>query len=208
MLIEWAFIVFTLESGFGWWAFDAHPPQEVDWNRIATEFIVYSLNNDKITHGYAPMNSNIVEAFASRPPYTLYLPSKIRTLMAYHAGTLLTRCCRKKWLLTKWSCVVLRNLRSTLSTTSDKARQIIGWTLVCVLIHLECWLDKARAEIVTWTAVDVVCQQPFSYNLVSKFWQCERDRCESNSHSMRIGWMWIQFAFKQDQVWKGLKIVR
>ena len=77
----------TLESGLGRCAFDAHrvnPPQEVDWNRIATEFIVYSSNNDKITHGYAPMNSNIVEAFASRPPYALYSPSKIRTMMAYH----------------------------------------------------------------------------------------------------------------------------
>ena len=84
---------------FGRCAFDAHrvsPLLEVDWNRIRTEFIVYSSNNDKITHGYAPMNSNIVEAFASRPPYTLYSSSKIRTTMAYHAGTPLTRCCRKR----------------------------------------------------------------------------------------------------------------
>ena len=44
---------------------DAHqvnPPLEVDWNRIWTDFIVNSLNNDKITHGYASMSSNIVEA--------------------------------------------------------------------------------------------------------------------------------------------------
>ena len=44
-------------------------------------------------------------------------------------------------------------------TTSDKVRRIIGWTLVCVSIHLECWLDKVRVEIVTWAAVDVACQQ-------------------------------------------------
>ena len=72
---------------------------EPNRNRIRclfTEFIVYSSNNDKITHGYTPMNSNIVEAFTSRPPYTLYSPSKIQTMMAYHAGTLLTRCCRKR----------------------------------------------------------------------------------------------------------------
>ena len=40
---------------------------------------------------------------------------------------------------------------------------------MCVSIHLECWLDKARAEIVTWAAVGVACQQQFSYNLVIKF---------------------------------------
>ena len=73
-----------------------------------------------------------------------------------------------------------------LSTTSDKARQIIGQTLVGVLIHLECWLDKARAEIVTWAAVGVACQQQFSYNSVSKFWLCECDRCGLNLHSIRI----------------------
>ena len=38
----------------------------------------------------------------------------------------------KKRSLTKWSCVVRRNIHSTLSTTSDKVRQIIGRTLVCV----------------------------------------------------------------------------
>ena len=43
------------------------------------------------THNYSPMNSNIVEAFASRPLYMRYLLSRIQTVMAYHAGTLLTR---------------------------------------------------------------------------------------------------------------------
>ena len=56
-----------------------------------------------------------------------------------------------------------------MSTTSDKVRQIIGRTLVCVLIHLEHWLEKARMEIVTWAAVCVAHQQQFSYNLVSNF---------------------------------------
>ena len=60
------------------WA-NAHrvnPPQEVNWNWIATEFTVYSSNNNKITHGYAPMNSNIIEAFASirHPRYELWWP--------------------------------------------------------------------------------------------------------------------------------------
>ena len=92
----------------------------------------------------------------------------------------------KKRPLTKWSCVVRRNIRSTLSTTSDKVRQIIGRTLVCVSIHLECWLNQARAEIVTWAAVGVARQQQFSHNSVSKFWQCERDQCGLNSHSNKI----------------------
>ena len=113
----------------------------------------------------------------------------------------------KKRPLTKWSCVVHWNSRSTLSTTSKKARQIIERTSVCVSIYLECWFNKARAEIVTWAAVGVACQQQFSYNSVSKFWQCERNRCGLNSHSMRIEWMRIQFAFKQDQVWKGLNML-
>ena len=55
------------------------------------------------------------------------------------------------------------------STTSNKVRQIIRWTLVRVSMHLECWLRKARVEIVTWAAVGVACQQQFSYNLVIKF---------------------------------------
>ena len=39
MRIECAFVVFTLESGFGRCTFGAHrvnPPLEVDWNRIGT----------------------------------------------------------------------------------------------------------------------------------------------------------------------------
>ena len=71
--------------------------------------------------------------------------------------------------LTKWSHVVRRSSCSTSSITSDKVREVIGRTLVCVLIHLECWLDKARVEIVTWAAVGVANQQQFSYNSVSKF---------------------------------------
>ena len=70
-----------------------NPPLEADWNRIRTEFIVYSSNNNNFMHSYTSMNSNIVNAFASRLPYKLYLLSKIRTMMAYHAGMLLTRCC-------------------------------------------------------------------------------------------------------------------
>ena len=69
------------------------------------------------------------------------------------------------------------------STTSGKVREIIGRTLVCVSIHLECLLDKSRVEVVTWAAVGVANQQQFSYNSVSKFLQCERDQCGFNLHS-------------------------
>ena len=88
-----------IQSGLGRCALDAHqvnPPLEVDWNQMRTEFIVCSLNNDKLMHSYAPLNSNIVEALHLRPPHTLYLWSKIQTTMAYHAGTLLTRSCRQR----------------------------------------------------------------------------------------------------------------
>ena len=62
----------------------------------------------------------------------------------------------------------------------------------------ECWLDKARVEIVTWTAVGVTCQQQFSYNSVIKFGSVNvidvdsirirytSGECEFNSHSNRI----------------------
>ena len=39
---------------------------------------------------------------------------------------------------------------------------------MCVSIHLECWLNKARVEIVPWAVVDVACQLQFSYNSVIK----------------------------------------
>ena len=88
--------------------------------------------------------------------------------------------------------------KATSSTTSNKLRQIIGWTLVCVSIHLECWLDKARAKIVTWAAVGVAHQQHFSYDSVLNFGsvnaivvdliriQCALGVCEFSLHSNRI----------------------
>ena len=76
--------------------------------------------------------------------------------------------------------------RSTSFTTSDKVWQINRQTLVCVSILLQCWLNKPRVEIVTCTTMGVARQQQFSYNSVSKFWQCERDQCGFNSHSMHI----------------------
>ena len=69
---------------------------------------------------------------------------------------------------------------------------------MCVSMHLERWLNKARVEIVTWAAVGVACQQQFSYNLVSNFGsvntidvdsiriQCASGECEFNSHLNRI----------------------
>ena len=92
----------------------------------------------------------------------------------------------KKRPLTKLSRVVCQNSRSTSSTTSDKVWQIIGQTLVCASLHLECWLDKPRVEIVTWAAVGVAHQQQFSYNSVSKFWQCEHNPCGFSLHLMPI----------------------
>ena len=104
MCIECAFIAFTLESGFGRCALDAqrvNPPLEVDWNRIGTEFIVYSSNNDKITHGYAPTNSNIVEAFASRPPYMF---TAVLVCRSWHRLTRLpiSGLIWSKWVWSAW----------------------------------------------------------------------------------------------------------
>ena len=68
--------------------------------------------------------------------------------------------------LTNWSCLVCLNLHYTSSTTSDKVRQIIRQTLVCVSIRLECWLDKVRVKLLlvlqwAWHA---------NSNLGFKFW--------------------------------------
>ena len=160
MCIQCALVVFTLEFGLN----QMRTASEVDWNRIGQ---LRTVN--------MPPRTATSSTFTFRPPYTLYSLSKIQTMMAYSAGTLLTtlcRCCQNKSPLTKWPHVVYQNSRSTLSTTSNKIRQIVGRTLVCVLIHLECWLDKARVEIVTWAAMGVARQQQFSYNSVLKFWQC------------------------------------
>ena len=84
-------------------------------------------------------------------------------------------------MLTKWSHVVCRSSHSMSSTTSDKVREVIGRTLllVCVSIHLECWIDKTRVEIVTWAAVGVANQQQqFGFKILAVW--------------MRS--MWIQFA--------------
>ena len=108
----------------------------------------------------------------------LYSPSEIRTMIAYHAGTLLTRCYRKRDCLPSGLVKFVKihvQPRRLLSATI----KVIGWTLVCVSIHLECWLNKARVEIVTWAAVGVAHQQQFSYNSILA---CERDQCGFNSH--------------------------
>ena len=94
----------------------------------------------------------------------------------------------KKRPLTKWSYVVLRNSCSTLSTTSDKARQIIGWTLVCVSIHLECWLDKARAKNrylgCSGCGMPTAIQLQFCFKILA-VWMWS---------------MWIEFTFDAHQV--------
>ena len=41
------------------------------------------------------------------------------------------------------------------------------WTLVCVSMHLECWLDKARVEIIAWVAVGVERQQQFGFKILA-----------------------------------------
>ena len=67
------------------------------------------------------------------------------------------------------------------STTSDEVRQMTGRTLACVLIQLEGWLDKTRVEIV---ALDCSgCGTPATIRF--EIWQCERNLCGFNAHSIR-----------------------
>ena len=67
------------------------------------------------------------------------------------------------------------------STTSDEVRQMTGRTLACVLIQLEGWLDKTRVEIV---ALDF--STPDYDSVRFEIWQCERNLCGFNAHSIRI----------------------
>ena len=177
---------------------DAHwvnPPLEVDWNQIGTKLIfVYSLNNSKIMHGYALHEQQHCRSFCLGHHTHCICHLRYEPRCAIMLGCYWLDAVDKETTST-WSHVVHRNSNSMLSTTSNTVRQIIGRTLVCVSIHLECWLDKPRVEIATWA---VARQQQFSCNSVSNFWQCECDQCGFNSHLMRIEWMWIQFAFKQD----------
>ena len=139
--------------------------------------IVYSSNNNKITHSYASQTatSSKVSLLGHHTPSIHRLRYELRW------PVMLGQMLPKKRPLTKWSYVVCRSSRSTYSTISDKVREVTGRTLVCVWIHLECWLDKSRVEIVTWAEVGVANQQQFGYSLVSKFWQYECDRCGFNS---------------------------
>ena len=76
-----------------------NPPLEVDWKQIGTKFIVYSSNNNKLTHSAPPSTATLSKLSRLghiHVLYMLYLPSKIWTTMAYHAGLLLTRYCRKR----------------------------------------------------------------------------------------------------------------
>ena len=108
-------------------AFGTNPPLEVDWR---TEFIVYSLNNNKIAVSYAPTNSKVVKAFASRPPYPRF---SWGILIDFFVG--IGRICAKltSLQLTTWRCcgyitplVVLYTTReySKIHNIADMARYL------------------------------------------------------------------------------------
>ena len=69
------------------------------------------------------------------------------------------------------------------STPSDEVRNMTGQTLACVLIQLEGWLDKTRVEIV---ALDCSHTSNNSVTIRFEIWQCERNLCGFNAHSIRI----------------------
>ena len=164
MCIQCALVVFTLEFGLGRCELNAHwtsPPLEVDWNRIRQLCTVNMPHKQQ--HRRLSLLGHHTYSIC-RPRYGLRWPIPL--------GHYWLDASKNKSPLTKWPHVVHQNSHSTSSTTSNKIRQIDGQTLVCVLIHLECWLDKARVKIVTWAAMGAARQQQFSNNSVLKFWQC------------------------------------
>ena len=123
---------FTLEFGLRQCELNTHwtnPPLEVDWNRIGTEFIVFSLNDNKIMHSYAPppMGSNMSNFSLHRPQYMLYLLSKI-LWWPIMPGRYWLDAAKKETAYTKWS---RWHSCSTSSTTSNKVWETIKQTFVC-----------------------------------------------------------------------------
>ena len=98
-------------------------------------------------------------------------------MMAYYAGTLLTKCQKKD---TTYQVVSCSSSKFTFHVVYYQ-RQGMANNWMDFSVCFECWLDKPRVEIVIWAALGVACQQQFNYNSVSKFWQCERNLCEFNS---------------------------
>ena len=117
------------------------------------------------------------------------------------AGMQLTKCCWK-WDSLPSDLVYFIEIhvpRCLLPVTMQRQGKANNWqTLVCVSIHLECWLGKSRVETVTWAAVGEACQEQFSYNLVINFGsvnvinvdsiciRCATGECKFSSHSNRI----------------------
>ena len=104
---------FTLEFGLRQCELNTHwtnPPLEVDWNRIGTEFIVFSSNDNKIMHSYEPLPPPPWAAtcqsfrFIGHNTCCIRCPRYTCTMMAYHARMLLTRCCQKKTAYKVISC--------------------------------------------------------------------------------------------------------
>ena len=170
MRIKCIFVVFILESGFGWCALDVHrvnPPLEMDWN--------WSGMNSLFIHLI------MIKSCMVTPPWTATL-SKLSHL-GHHT------CCIRRPRYELWWPIMLGHYWLD-AVEKETACQVVlcsfskftfhavyyqrqgkanNWTDFsdCVTTHLECWLDKPGVEIITWAAVGVACQQHFSYNSVS-----------------------------------------
>ena len=120
------------------------------WRWISTELLEPSFNwihclFFKITHSYTQRTAALLKLLCLGH-HTVFAVKDMNygSLSCWDATDYMLL---KMKPLTKWSRLVCLNLHYTSSTTSDKVRQIIGQTLVCVSIHLECWLDKARVKL-------------------------------------------------------------
>ena len=183
------------------------------WIRFGAIRIECVLNQSISGGGLEPYRNGICCLFIKKqwnhaqlhPSRTAALskPLKIWTKMAYHAGMLLTKCCQK-W--DRLPSGLHRNSCSTSSTTSNKARQILGQTLCVFRFILNVGSIKPGWKLLLelqWV------QHANSNSVTVQFliWQCERVWHGFNLHSMHIGWMWIQFAFKYEKALTNYKNV-
>ena len=130
---------FALEFGLGRCKLNVlwtNPPMEVDWKQFGTEFTVISSSNNKITHS-APSSTATLSKLSClghiHVLYILYLPSKIWTTMAYHAG-LLTSYCQKETAYQVVSCS-LSKFAFHVFFYQWLSIFIFELTLLCVSIH-------------------------------------------------------------------------
>ena len=86
-----------------------------------------------------------------------------------------------------------------------QGKVIIGRTLVCVSIHLECWLDKPKGRNrylgCSGCGKPTAIRLQFSFKILAVWMRSMWIQFAFDAHWVNVK---CEFAFKPNQVWKGL----